>query len=137
MSNYNIHKGKNIVLYSSFWGDIAMCDSCSVSFNQELIETAATTNGARQYVKGKRDATVSSSGLLLINDGLIDTSITGMYNEITDNEDDVFLIRFEFTQTGQYIQCPCLISSLEYNGESTGYGTWSASFQVTGDTQLI
>lgn len=137
MSKPVIHKGKNIVLYSSFWGDIAMCDSCSISFNQELIETAATENGARQYVKGKRDTNISSSGLLLINDNLLDTSITGMYNEITSNDDDVFFIRFEFTQTGQYIQCPCFVSSLDYNGENTGYGTWSASFQVIGDTQLI
>lgn len=125
------------MLWSSLYGDIAFAESCRISVNVEMIETAATSNGARQYVKGKSESTISISGLIGLENDAIDTSIDGWFDQVINNTNDVFRLRFEFTKTGQYKEVPCLSSSFEYNSENTGYASYSVSFQGTGDITQV
>ncbi len=133
MSNKNVHLGENIILWSSSAGDFAYQDSCSIDFNQELIELTATQGGQRRYTKGKRDARISLTGLLAINNFLIDNSIKNLFDLYNSLDDNIITIKFEYATTGEYIEAPCIIQSFNYSGDSTGYGTYSATLQVTGD----
>jgi len=134
MSSQNIHIGKNIILWSSINGDIAAQDSATFNINNELIELAANSDGFRRYTTGKKDATISLSGLLLINPELfeVDYSIKSLFDVITRNVNEDFFIRYEITQTGEKIEIPVLITSFVLNGDSTGYATYSAEFKGNG-----
>lgn len=133
----SIHKGKNIVLWSNFWGAIASQDSATMNFDADLIELAADENGFRRYTKGKKGVSISLSGLMLINEGLIAASIKGIYDELVSVEDDFFELRYEFTATGEYIKIPCLVERFAPNGDGTGYATYSATFKGSGSPTWV
>lgn len=126
-----IHEGKRIVLFLD-GTELGFQDSVTLNIDSDMLELAADANGYREYLPDKIGGSISCSGLAGIVNGMIDNFSLG--NALKNRTLLAFNITYE--QTGQAITGNCYCSNWSPNGDATGYGTYSATLQITGNFNI-
>ena len=126
-----IHEGKRIVLFLN-GTELGFQDSVTLNIDADMLELAADSDGYRQYLPDKIVGSISCSGLAGIVNGQIDNF--SLANALKNRTMLSFNVDFE--TTGQSITGNCFCSNWSLNGDATGYGTYSATLQITGNFNI-
>lgn len=134
-------QGRDLILFTRYgrlYEAVAFSTSCSLTVNQEAIETMSRTGWDwRSHIPGKKDWAVTASGIIAVKEintrdllDLLGKTVSVRFASVPPHreEEEDFRPDGHHTRTGDAV-----VTSIEETGELDGMATYSISLTGTGE----